>query len=256
MILSPDRVREILASTGAVIEGHFVGTSGKHLSLYVAKDRATRLTSVSFELCLEIARRFAQEDVDVVVAPAVGAIALSQWTAYHLSQLRPDRPEVLALYSEHLETIEAQCEPGSKPVVIKLPWHKHDDATDVLRLFPGEKLVVVKTSFVLKRGFAADVKGKRVLAVEDTLTTGLSARGTADAIKAAGGILVGVGALVEGGGVTADDLGVFRLESLLRVKRQIFTREECADHGLCRAGVPINTQFGHGAAFLAEQGKS
>ena len=254
MKLTSERARQLLASAGAILEGHFVGTSGKHLSAYIAKDRGTRLTSVASELCAGLAEMFAADNIDCVVSPAVGGVALSQWTAHHLSLLRPDRPEVLALYSEHQEEVIAQPdEDHGRPIVIKLPWQKQDDTTDILRILKGEKLVLVKPSFVLKRGFASDVRGKRTLGIEDILTTGGSAERTARAIEEADGICVGFGVLANGGGVTAEDLRVPRLEALMTVKRQIFTKEECADHGLCKAGVPVNTDFGHGAAFLAEQ---
>ena len=203
---------QLLEETGAVVQGHFVGTSGKHLSVYVAKDRATRFTSVGSKLCKMIAEIFKCDDIDAVVAPAMGGIALSQWTACHLTLLRPDRPEVLALYSEQKDK-----------------------------------------EFVLGRGFDKDVCGKRVLVVEDVLTTGSSAVSTVRAVIKACGIVVGVGALANGGGVTAEDVGVCRLEALVNIKRQQFSEEECARIGLCAKGVPINTEFGHGAEFLSKK---
>lgn len=252
MKLTSEWAGELLAYAGAILEGHFVGTSGKHLSMYIAKDRGTRFTSVASELCLGLAERFAADEIDCVVSPAVGGVALSQWTAHHLSRLRQDRPEVLALYSEHKEQLVVEAE--KKELVIPIPPGVLDSGTEGFEIIirSGEKLVVVKPSFVLKRGFDVDVKGKRVLGIEDILTTGGSAERTARAIEAAGGILVGFGVLANGGGITAGDLDVPRLEALITVKRQIFTAEECADHGLCKAGVPVNTSFGHGAAFLTE----
>lgn len=253
MKITSERTRELLAKAGAVIEGHFVGTSGKHLSVYVAKDRATRLTSITSELCEGIAERFAGDDIDAVVAPAVGAIALSQWTAHHLSRLRPDRPEVLALYSEHEETVILEA--TKSDIRIELPEGSFDRENDKgeFTLHLGSKLLIKKPSLALKRGFDTDVRGKRILGVEDILTTGESAGSTAKAIVSAGGMLVAIMALVNGGNVTATDLGINRLESLMILKRQIFTREECASHGLCANGVPVNTEFGHGAAFLVAQ---
>ncbi len=203
---------ELLEKSGAIINGHFVGTNGKHLSVYVAKDRATRFTSIASQLCEMIAEMFLKDDIDAVVAPAVGGIALSQWTAHHLTRLRPDRPEVLSLYAE-----------------------------------PEDK------DFVLKRGFDQDVRGRRVLVVEDTLTTGDSAVRTVCAVVASLGIVIGLGVLANGGNVTAEDVGVDRLEALVNIERQIFTEEGCVDHGLCAKGVPINTDFGHGKEFLARK---
>lgn len=250
--LTPERTRELLAKTGAILQGHFVGTNGNHLSLYVAKDRATRLTSVASELCEEIAQRFKDTDVDAVVAPAVGGIALSTWTAHHLTRLRPDRTEVLALYSERETEVfvrgrkEDALNPGS--VEIQLPFLQ-----DPLILEEGDELVVVRKTFVLKRGFAVDVKGKHVLTVEDILTTGRSAASTVKAVETAGGVVVGCGVLANGGKVTAAAVGVRQLEALTEVEREIYTETECLHNGLCARRVPINIDFGHGKAFLDRQ---
>lgn len=251
MKLTGKRTSELLAISGAVLNGHFVGTNGKHLSLYVAKDRATRLTSVVSELCAGIAELFAGQNIDAVVSPAVGAIAFSQWSAHHLTRLRQDLPEVLALYAEQEEEFVAGSD-GSRNITIDLPFD-HENDIDQIVLTEGQRLVIKKPSFVLKRGFAKDVEGKRVLVMEDVLTTGASAARTVRTVVSAGGIVVGVGALANGGKVTASDLGVDRLEALIEVERQMFTEAECADHGLCFHGVPINTKFGHGAAFLARK---
>ncbi|MFY9462708.1 MAG: hypothetical protein WAP52_00795, partial [Candidatus Sungiibacteriota bacterium] len=243
----PERTKQLLAESGAMEEGHFVGTSGVHFSLYVAKDRATRLTSVASELCAGIAERFVGYDIDVVVAPAIGAIPLSHWTAHHLTRLRPDYPEVLALYTEYEEVVLGERIVGGDSLTVTLSSGRTFEVAE------GEKIILRRPRFMLKRGFAEDVRGRRVLGVEDTLTTGGSARGTARAIIDAGGILIGVAALVNGGGVTAAQIGVSRLEALVSIERQIFTEEECARDGLCAKGVQVNTKYGHGAAFLARK---
>ena len=230
MLLTSERARQLLAKSEAVLDGHFVGTNGNHLSLYVAKDRATRFPSVVSELCLGIAEQHAKSNIEAVVAPAIGGVALSQWTAYHLSLLRPDLPEVLALYTEHQE-----------------------EARDMIGLAPGEQMILRKPEFVLKRGFGADVKDKRVLVVEDVLTTGRSAAQTIQVVRANHGIFVSLGVLANGGNVTARDMGIDWFGSLVKIDRQIFTEEDCAHHGLCAQGVPINTDFGHGKSFLARK---
>ncbi len=243
--MTPERAKELLAQCGAILFGHFVGTSGNHLSTYVAKDRATRLPSIVSALCLGIAERYADQNIEVVVAPAKGGIAYSQWTAHHLTLLRPDLPEVVAVYSEPMENTVGEAK---RTMDFTFP-------NQVVELHAGDQVILREAAFVLKRGFDADVKGRRTLLVEDILTTGGSCRKTADAINAAGGILIGGGVLANGGNVTPEAAGVPRLEWLMAVGRQIFTEEECATHGLCAQNVPINTEFGHGKAFLAKHGR-
>jgi orotate phosphoribosyltransferase len=60
--------------------------------------------------------------------------------------------------------------------------------------------------------------------------------------------VVGVAALCNRGGVTAEALGAPALYSLASVPLESWPAEECP---LCAAGVPVNTRLGKGAAFLA-----
>ena len=93
---------QILSSVGAVItDSHIVYKSGKHGSVYVNKDAVYAHTAKTSRLCIDIALLFADEDVDVVVAPAIGGVILSQWIAYHLSSMRGS--EVLSVYAEKFE---------------------------------------------------------------------------------------------------------------------------------------------------------
>lgn len=247
--MNSSRARKLLTECGAIIEGHFVGTSRKHLSVYVAKDMATKLTSLASELCKGIADMFFQEErIDAVVAPAVGGVALSQWTAHSFTYFvyPPRLPEVLALYAEHEEELIGQCDKGQ----IYFSYSS-EVRQGGFTLTKGQSLVIKKPTFVLKRGFNVDVQGKKVLVVEDILTTGGSAKNTIDAVHAAGGSVVGLGVLANGGGVTAADVGVEKLKALIEVERRVFTEEDCARKGMCAEMIPINTEFGHGAEFLA-----
>jgi orotate phosphoribosyltransferase len=92
-------VLKILSDVGAIItNSHIVYTSGKHGDSYVNKDAVYPHTRATSQLCLSIAMEFKDLGVDVVVAPAIGAVILSQWIAFHLTNLT-DR-EVLAVYAE------------------------------------------------------------------------------------------------------------------------------------------------------------
>lgn len=90
---------EILKKLGAVItDDHFVYTSGKHGSVYVNKDALYPHTEESSKVGKMFAEKAKNLEVDVVAAPALGGIILSQWTAYHLSLLKGK--EVLGVYTE------------------------------------------------------------------------------------------------------------------------------------------------------------
>ena len=89
----------ILKKVGAVLtDDHFVYTSGKHGSVYINKDAVYPHTNETSAICKMIAEKFKNKRIEVVAAPALGGIILSQWTAHWLSRLT--RREVLGVYTE------------------------------------------------------------------------------------------------------------------------------------------------------------
>jgi orotate phosphoribosyltransferase len=65
-------VRAVLERWGAIEEGHFELTSGRHSNRYVQKARVLERPEVAMELAREVASWYPV--IDVVVSPAVGAI--------------------------------------------------------------------------------------------------------------------------------------------------------------------------------------
>ncbi|MFZ4115432.1 MAG: phosphoribosyltransferase family protein [Chthoniobacterales bacterium] len=113
--MNQSSILEILRNVNALVtDSHIVYTSGKHGSTYINKDALYPHTAETSELCRLFAEYFARDAVDVVIAPALGGIILSQWTAHHLSQL--NKREVLGLYAEKIE--------GTKDFVIKRGYDK------------------------------------------------------------------------------------------------------------------------------------
>src|SRR5262245_59526910 len=99
-------VLQVLSSVGAVIvDSHIVYTSGKHGTAYVNKDAVYPHTAETSRLCHTIAERFAGENVEAVIAPAIGGVIMSQWTAYHFSRIYG--VDVLGVYAEKSETEDA-----------------------------------------------------------------------------------------------------------------------------------------------------
>lgn len=202
----------ILHQLGAIVTNdHIVYTSGRHGSSYVNKDALYPHTAVASMVGAALARDFATAEVETVAGPTIGGVIMAQWTAYHLSQLYGR--EVLAVYAE-----EEQADTGKRRV--------------------------------FRRGYDALIEGKRVLVVEDVLTTGGSARLVVEAVKAVGGQVVGVGALCNRGGITAADLGAPLLIALTELPLESYAADDCP---LCAAGVPINTRLGKGASYAAQR---
>ena len=100
---------------------------------------------------------------------------------------------------------------------------------------------------VFKRGYDELIKSKRILIVEDNVSTGGSILKIVKAVKGAGGEIVGVCAMVnKNSKINSDTLGV-PFESLGEFFIPTYSPENCP---LCKAGIPINTKVGHGKKFL------
>ena len=229
--MNDQHVQGILSRVGAIItDSHIVYTSGKHGSAYVNKDALYPHTRETSELCLLIAERFADDKIDVVIAPAVGGIIMSQWIAFHLTKITGR--DVLGVYAEK--------EVGS---------FRHPDS--IGKLDVPIKMAYEETGrFVIKRGYDKLVKGTNVLVVEDVLTTGESARKVVVAVRAIGGNVIGVGALCNRGNVTSANLSVPKFFALIDVDMGAWAEEFCP---FCKRGDRINTDVGKGRDYLARK---
>jgi orotate phosphoribosyltransferase len=200
-------VISILKKVQAVLtDGHFVYTSGKHGSVYVNKDAVYPHTKETSQIGKLFAEEFKNKNIDVVAAPALGGIILSQWTAYHLSKLQ--KKEVLGVYTEK----------------------------------------TAENGQVFTRGYDKLIKGKNVLVIEDLTTTGGSVRKVVDTVRATGGKVVGIGVMInrDPKNVTSQVVGG-PFVSLGILKAEAFDEKKCP---LCKKGIPINTNAGHGRKYL------
>ena len=207
--MNKPNILALLREVNAILtESHVVYTSGRHGSSYVNKDALYPHTSASSAVGAALAHEFATAEVEVVAGPTVGGVIMAQWTAHHLSELLGR--EVLAVYAE-------------------------------------EEALVEGKQRIFRRGYGEIIAGRRVLVVEDILTTGGSARMVVEAVVRQGGEVVGVGALCNRGAISAADLLAPRLHALTAIPLESFAADECP---LCAAGVPIETRVGKGAQFL------
>tara|TARA_A100001011_G_C14316801_1_gene848342 strand:+ start:4823 stop:5392 length:570 start_codon:yes stop_codon:yes gene_type:complete len=66
-----------LKSTGAILEGHFLLTSGLHSNKYIEKFRLIENPESLDLVCDEMAKLFINEDINLVLGAAVGGILIS-----------------------------------------------------------------------------------------------------------------------------------------------------------------------------------
>lgn len=146
-MLSEQDVIQIFTDAGALLEGHFTLTSGRHSDKYMQCAQVLKYPAYTEKLAKLIADDFRGDKVELVVGPAMGGIVVAYEVARQL--------EVASIFTERQD---------------------------------GE--------MTLRRGFKIE-KGTRVLVVEDVVTTGGSVREVIDLINSLGGIVVGVGLLVD-----------------------------------------------------------
>lgn len=225
------KVLRIFRETDALRTGHFVYKSGWHGTEYVDKREVLMHPIITSNLCFKIAYEFQNANVETVIAPAVGAIGMSQSVAEHLTRIL--KREVLDTYAE-----KENC-------AIPDPEGK------------GRHCFYNTGRFTIAQSFKRKIIGHNVLVVEDVLNTGSSVRALVEAVREIGGNVVGVGAICNRGNVTTAMLNnIPKLFALANFHLKTFTAEECMQFGPCSEHVPINTTFGHGREFLAQKQKT
>jgi orotate phosphoribosyltransferase len=70
-------VREIFLKTGAILEGHFLLTSGLHSPLYLEKFQVLQHPAHTAALCAGLAERFKDQNISAVIGPVTGGILLA-----------------------------------------------------------------------------------------------------------------------------------------------------------------------------------
>ena len=184
-MLTNQRIEEILHDSGMLLTGHFLYTSGRHGEKYFEKARILENPTYVTEIMSHLAAQFKADNVDIVIAPAVGAVILGFELARQLG--------VKCLFTER----------------------ENDKMT-------------------LRRGFEIPA-GARVVVAEDVITTGGSVQEVIDIVKNAGGVLVGVGLLVDRSGGKID-FGA----KIVAAYTTTATSYEAADCPICAAGnVPL-----------------
>ncbi len=93
--MTGEEIKNLFSSCGALLEGHFRLTSGKHSGRYIQCARVLQYPEYAEKLCRVLVERFQNEKIQVVVGPAMGGIVL----AYELARLLKAR----ALFMEREE---------------------------------------------------------------------------------------------------------------------------------------------------------
>ncbi len=80
MSMTENEIKDIFIKTKAIMEGHFLLTSGLHSPLYVEKFNVLQHPKYTEILCKEIAEHFKDANIETVVGPMTGGILLAHET--------------------------------------------------------------------------------------------------------------------------------------------------------------------------------
>jgi orotate phosphoribosyltransferase len=200
-------VLEMLAERGAILrDHHFVYKKGGHGPHYINADAIFPYTSLMVKVGFALGDSFFDDRPDLVIAAATGGIPIEVHTALGLGD-------------------------GSRFPYPDTVWADKTSEDDF--------------GFV-RAGYAQLLAGKRVLFVEDILNSGDTTRKVIAAARKHGAEVLGVSAICNRGGATAESLGVSRLEALATVDFQVYEASVCP---LCASEVPIVEDIGHGGRF-------
>jgi orotate phosphoribosyltransferase len=94
-------VKNELESRGCIYNGHFIGTSGAHLSGYCNLDPLMPHAGLLSDLVKLMVEPFIDSGVETILVPAVGAIPLAHWGAYHLT--KTNNYEVYGVWADKIK---------------------------------------------------------------------------------------------------------------------------------------------------------
>lgn len=75
--LDQGEVLQIFQDTGALLEGHFLLTSGKHSARYMQCAQVLQHPRIAGQLGYELAQKFSGMEIDTVIGPAMGGILVA-----------------------------------------------------------------------------------------------------------------------------------------------------------------------------------
>ena len=82
--MTQEEVRALLVKTGAIMDGHFLLTSGLHSPHYVEKFNVLQHPDYTAQLCAAMAEKFKDAQIETVVGPVTGGILLAHETGKSL----------------------------------------------------------------------------------------------------------------------------------------------------------------------------
>ena len=143
-----ETVQSVFEETGVLQTGHFRLTSGRHSDRYMQCARLFERADKAELLCRDLANRFADTAVDVVVGPAVGAVQMAYEVSRHLRcrNLFAEREEGVLRFRRgfHLD-------PGCRVLVVEDAVTTGGTVKELIELVRGTGAIVVGVGAIVDR---------------------------------------------------------------------------------------------------------
>ena len=145
---SPDQVLQLLRATGALLEGHFILTSGMHSGGYVQCAKVLQYPQHAETLGRWIADSCRGTAVDVVISPAIGGIVIGQEVARALG--------VRAIFGERESGVMTlrrgfEVAPGERVLVVEDVTTTGGSVREVMQVVQERQGQVVGVGAILNR---------------------------------------------------------------------------------------------------------
>lgn len=179
--MTQEQILEHFLACGALLEGHFVLSSGLHSPKYLQCALALQNPADAAKFGEAIAEKFADETFDSVASPAIGGLIIGFAVAQALN--------------------------------VRFIWTERENS-----------------QMTVRRGFSVN-EAKKILVVEDVITTGGSTRECIAALESRGGRVTNAASIIDRSNGAAD-VGVTRI-ALASLDVPSYRKEDCP---MCERG--------------------
>jgi orotate phosphoribosyltransferase len=145
---SETAILEIFYKTGALLNGHFLLTSGRHSNIYFQCAKVLQYPGYMELVCSCISDNFCDYEIDTIISPAVGGIIVGQEVARQLK-----KKSIFAEREDKFLTLRRgfNLEEGEKVLVCEDVVTTGGSVIEVLKIVKEFKAVPVGVGFIVDR---------------------------------------------------------------------------------------------------------
>ncbi len=142
------KILDIFSKTGALLEGHFLLTSGRHSNVYFQCAKVLQYPDYCEMICRYIADHFKSYGIDTVISPAIGGIIVGQEVARQLN-----KRSIFAEREDKALTLRRgfSLEQGERVLVCEDVVTTGGSVFEVIEIVKGSGAVVEGVGFIVDR---------------------------------------------------------------------------------------------------------